>query len=116
MERANEGILDKESWRRPDTATINALVEYAISKDDPYTAERFIALGRDRGIEPDARTYVLQMAYRLGVNDIDGALTAYKNLQTMDLSSDEDIPAVNKLIGALCSSKQHDFDTIMNVA
>ncbi|KAK0274972.1 hypothetical protein LTR35_011394 [Friedmanniomyces endolithicus] len=116
MERANEGMLDKESWRRPDTATINALVEYAISKDDPYTAERFIALGRDRGIEPDARTYVLQMAYRLGVNDIDGALTAYKNLQTMDLSSDEDIPAVNKLIVALCSSKQHDFDTIMNVA
>ncbi|TKA78881.1 hypothetical protein B0A55_03809 [Friedmanniomyces simplex] len=116
MEQSNEGIEDEEFWRRPDTATMNALVEHAIAKDDPYTAERFIALGRDRGIEPDAKTYVLQMAYRLRVNDIDGALTAYKNLQTMDLSSDEDVPAVNKLIVALSSSKRHDFDTVMNVA
>ncbi|KAK4539685.1 hypothetical protein LTR36_010448 [Oleoguttula mirabilis] len=116
MERSNEAVPDQAQWRVPDTATINALVEFAISKDDPYMAERFIALGRERGIEPDARTYVLQMDYRLSVNDVDGALTAYKNLQAMDLSEGEDLPVVNKLVVALCSSKRHDFDTIMNVA
>ncbi|KAK5685732.1 hypothetical protein LTR17_026981 [Elasticomyces elasticus] len=116
MEKSNETIKDESHWRRPDTATINALVEFANSKDDPYMAERFIALGRERGIEPDAKTYVLQMAYRLRVNDIDGALIAYKNLQSMEMSTDEDVPAVNKLIVALCSSKRHDFDTVMNIA
>ncbi|KAK5119262.1 hypothetical protein LTR85_007876 [Meristemomyces frigidus] len=116
MNRSNDAIPEQTNWRVPDTATINALVEFAISKDDPYMAERFIALGRDRGIEPDAKTYVLQMEYRLSVNDVDGALTAYKNLQAMDLSENEDLPAVNKLVVALCSSKRHDFDTIMNVA
>ncbi|KAK5131547.1 hypothetical protein LTR08_000874 [Meristemomyces frigidus] len=116
MERSNQNISDQKSWRTPDIATINALVAFSISKDDPYMAERFIALGKDRGIEQNARTYVLQMEYRLGVNDVDGALTAYKNLQAMDLSENEDIPAVNKLVVALCSSKRHDFETIMNVA
>ncbi|KAK4574121.1 hypothetical protein LTR86_001882 [Recurvomyces mirabilis] len=116
MEESNDSSLEAEERRLPDSATINALVAWAISKDDPYTAERFIALGRDRGIEPDAKTFVLQMEYRLHVNDIDGALTAYKNLQATDLSSDEDIPVVNNLIVALCPSPRHDFDTIMNVA
>lgn len=116
MERSNDALPDQAHWRIPDIATINALVEFAISKDDPYMAERFIASGRERGIEPDARTYVLQMEYRLSVKDVDGALTAYQNLQAMDLSENEDLPAVNKLIIALCSSKRHDFDTIMNVA
>ncbi|KAK5114528.1 hypothetical protein LTR62_002463 [Meristemomyces frigidus] len=115
MEKSNDALEDAEDHRLPDSATVNALVEWANSKDDPYTAERFIALGRERGIEPDAKTFVLQMAYRLRGNDIDGALTAYKNLQATDLSSDEDIPVVNDLLGALCSSPRHDFDTIMNI-
>ncbi|KAK3630669.1 hypothetical protein LTR56_017349 [Elasticomyces elasticus] len=108
MEQSNEAIKNEDHWRRPNAATINALVEYANSKDDPYMAERFIALGRERGIEPDART--------LRVSDIDGALIAYKSLQSMETSTDEDVPAVNKLIVALSSSKRHDFDTVMNVA
>ncbi|GAB1735275.1 hypothetical protein NU219Hw_g2916t1 [Hortaea werneckii] len=114
MESSNDGI-SPDDWRTADAATINGLVELAISKDDPYMAERFIALGRERGIEPDAKTLVLQMDYRLSVNDIDGALTAYKNLQYMDLSGDEDLPVVNRLIVAISSSKRHDFDTVMNV-
>ena len=116
MESSNESIADRAQWRVPDIATINNLVEFAISRNDPYMAERFISMGKDRSIEPDAKTYVLQMDYRLSVEDIDGALIAYKNLQAMDLSSNEDVPTVNRLVVALCTSKRHDFDTIMNVA
>jgi len=116
MERSNASLDEPSSKRLPDTTTINALVEFAISKSDPYMAERFISFGRDHGIQPDARTYVLQMDYRLSVSDVDGALNAYTNLQAMDLSWNEDVPAVNRLIVALCGSKRHDFDTIMNVA
>lgn len=115
MEKSNEAISDKSEWRLPDSATLNALVRYAISKNDPYMAERFIALGRERGIEPDAETFVLQIDYRLSVNDVDGALVAYKHLQAQDLSTNSDVQAVNRLIVALCTSQRHDFDTIMSV-
>ncbi|EME42019.1 hypothetical protein DOTSEDRAFT_72949 [Dothistroma septosporum NZE10] len=115
MESSNEGIPDREQWRLPDITTINGLVEFATSRNDPYLAERFIALGKERDIQPDATTYVLQMKYRLKVNDIDGALIAYKSLQSMDLSTHEDVSTVNQLVVALCNSKRHDFDTIMNV-
>lgn len=116
MERANQNITDRNAWRVADVETINHLIEFAISKDDPYMAERFIALGRERNIQPDARTYVLQIDYRLSVNDVDGALIAYKHLQSVDVPSNDDVSAVNRLIVALCTSKRHDFDTIMNVA
>lgn len=116
MEKTNESNPKREEWKLPDITTINHLVEYATSKVDPYLAERFIALGKSRGIEPDARTYQLQMDYRLKINDVDGALVAYKSLQAMDTSSNDDLPTINRLIVALCKGRRHDFDTIMNVA
>ena len=116
MGKSNESIANKEEWRRADIVTINALVEFAISQNDPYMAERFITMGRERGIEPDARTYILQMDYRLSVGDVDGALVAYTHRQAHDLDTDEDFPAINRLLVALCTSQRHDFDTIMNVA
>lgn len=115
MQSSNETIPDQSEWRIPDSATINALVRYAISQNDPYMAERFISLGRDRGIEPDAETFILQIDYRLSVNDVDGALVAYKHLQAQDLSTNSDVEAVNRLIVALCTSQRHDFETIMSV-
>lgn len=116
MEKTNESIPNQDDWRRADIMTINALVEFAISQNDPYMAERFINMGRERGIEPDARTFILQMDYRLRVGDVDGALVAYTHRQAHDLNTDEDIPAINRLLVALCTSQRHDFDTIMNVA
>ncbi|KAM0718151.1 hypothetical protein Q7P37_006483 [Cladosporium fusiforme] len=115
MEKSNETISDEKNWRVPDSETINALVRYAIFQKDPYMAERFISLGRDRGIQPDAETFILQMDYRLSVNDVDGALIAYKHLQSQDLSTNSDVPAVNRLVVALCTSQRHDFETIMSV-
>ena len=116
MEASNADIQDRTQWRVPDIATINSLVGFAVSKNDPYMAERFITLGKERRIDPDAQTYTLQMKYRLQVDDVDGALVAYKNLQMIDPSSDDDVPTVNKLIVAMCKGKRHDFETIMNVA
>ena len=116
MEKSNETLTDQAHFRIPDVETINALVKVAVNKKDPYMAERFITMGQNRSIEPNAQTYVLQMDYRLSVNDVDGALIAYKSLQGMDNSSNEDVPTVNKLLVALCQTQRHDFDTIMNVA
>ena len=116
MEKSNESVADESDFRIPDVETINALVKVAVDKKDPYMAERFITMGQNRDIEPNAQTYVLQMDYRRSIDDVDGALIAYKSLQGMDNSSNEDVPAVNKMLVALCQTQRHDFDTIMNVA
>ena len=103
-------------WHPADIITINRLVQFAISRKDPYLAERVIEMGRKHKVETNAETLTLQMDYRMSINDVDGALVAYKHLQAKDLSAEEDVPAVNKLIRALCATGRHDFDTIMNVA
>lgn len=115
MERANHSLPEAE-WRIPDVKTINSLVEVAVERKDPYLAERFVALGRARNIEPDALTLTYQMQYRLAVGDTDGALTVYKHLQSHDLSQNEDVAVVNGLIRAMCASGRQDFESIMNVA
>ncbi|KAF2027886.1 hypothetical protein EK21DRAFT_70925 [Setomelanomma holmii] len=98
---------------RPDVDTINSLVDLAISKKDPYTAERYIALGEKRGIPPDERTYAMQIQYRLSVNDIDGARAAYFNLQGDFSGAEQSVSVVNQLIQALCRAKQQHFDELM---
>lgn len=101
---------------RPDVTTINKLVQYAISKKDPYMAERYISLGQKWGIQPNAKTYIMQMEYRLSVNDIDGARAAYIGLQGEEVIEEEDVQVINKLIQAMCKAGRYDFDSIMGVA
>ncbi|OSS44330.1 hypothetical protein B5807_11079 [Epicoccum nigrum] len=99
----------------PDIDTINVLVGFAMSKQDPYSAERYISLGEKRGIMPDEKTYTMQMQYRLSVKDIDGAKAAYYNLQGDFKGSEASIAAVNQLIQAMCDSTQQNYDDIMAI-
>ncbi|KAL6707584.1 hypothetical protein ACN47E_003933 [Coniothyrium glycines] len=98
---------------RPDIDTINALVEFSMSKQDHYSAERYIHLGEKRGIVPDEKTYSLQMQYRISVGDLDGARAAYFNLQGNFTGAEDSVAAINRLIQALCASKQQHFDELM---
>ncbi|KAF2445448.1 complex I intermediate-associated protein-like protein 84 [Karstenula rhodostoma CBS 690.94] len=100
---------------QPDINTINALVELSMSKQDSYSAERFVVLGEKRGIYPDEKTYTMQMRYRLSINDIDGARAAYYGLQGQITEDSECAEGVNKLIQALCHLQQHHFDDIMAI-
>lgn len=99
--------------KRPDIDTINALVELAMSKEDPYMAERYIALGEKRGILPNEKTYAMQMQYRISVGDLDGARAAYFNLQGDFSGAEQSVAVINQLIQVLCVSKQHHFDELM---
>ncbi|KAF2625202.1 hypothetical protein BU25DRAFT_441639 [Macroventuria anomochaeta] len=99
----------------PDVDTINLLVEFAMSRQDPYSAERYIAMGEKRGILPNEQTYTMQMQYRLSVKDIDGARAAYYNLQGDFKGSEASVAAVNELIQVLCESKQHHYDDVMAI-
>lgn len=113
MMKRNEGI-HSDSQVVPDIEVINELVELANSRNDPYTAERYVALGQRWGMQPDARTYLLQMDYRLKIGDLDGARAAFARLQSEDVSDNQDIPFTNKLIVALCEKNQ-PYNTIMSI-
>ncbi|KAL8830157.1 MAG: hypothetical protein Q9191_001599 [Dirinaria sp. TL-2023a] len=98
----------------PDTDMINELIELAISKEDPYTAERYVALGQKLNLQPDARTFLLQIDYRMKVGDLDGARAAYSNLQNEDNTENQDPRLINKLIVVLCERDQ-PYEKIMPI-
>ena len=110
MVRRTQG---KGNALHPDMDTINGLVELANSRNDPYTAERYVALGQKLGFEPNTKTYLLQLDYRIKVGDLGGARTAYARLQGEEVPNNEDLPLVNRLIFALCSDKRQDYEAIM---
>jgi len=99
----------------PDMDIINGLVELANSRNDPYTAERYVALGQKLGFQSNARTYLLQLDYRIKVGDLGGARTAYARLQGEEVPNNEDLPLVNRLIVSLCAEKRQDYDVIMGL-
>ena len=111
MVRQNEST---ETDLHPDMETINGLIKLANSRNDPYTAERYVALSQKWGFQPNIETYLLQMDYRIKVGDLDGARTAYRHLQGMVLH-DEDLPLINKLLVALCTAKRQNYDAIMGL-
>lgn len=100
---------------RPDVETINGLVEIAISRKDPYTAERYLALGLKTGILPNAKTFTMQMDYRIDARDLTGAQAAYEALQMEDISNREDLPVINKYVRALCSVPSPNYDKITSI-
>jgi pentatricopeptide repeat protein len=116
MARRNDEARHKDpsvQLIRPDVDTINTLVEFCMSKQDPYSAERYIALGEKRGISPDERTYTMQIQYRLSVKDYDGARAAYFNLQGDFSGAEQSVAVINQLIQAMCEHQQHHFDELM---
>ena len=106
---------EKDIPLHPDMDSINGLIELANSRDDPYTAERYVALGHKWGLDPNARTYLLQMEYRIKVGDLGGARTAYARLQGEEVPENEDLPLVNKLIVALCANQRENYEAIMGL-
>ena len=100
-------LMQKRNPDRPELHpgmdTINSMIEFCNTKDDPYNAERYYALGQKWGFAPMARTFFLQLDYRLKNKDLSGALKAYHRLQSeAPPSHAEDVPYINKLIVALC--------------
>lgn len=95
-----------------DIKTINLLVDHATKKQDPYLAERYIALGLKRGIHPDAKTWMLQLEYRTAIGDLSGAYQAYNSLQSEEILEGEDAPILNTYLRALCQSVGPTIDRV----
>lgn len=100
---------------RPDIETINGLVRLAMLRKDPYSAERYLALGLKLGIRPNARTLILQMDYRIDAEDLSGAQVAYEALKSEEVLDGEDLPVINKYIRALCSVNTPNYERITSI-
>ncbi|KAI1005782.1 Complex I intermediate-associated protein 84 [Podosphaera aphanis] len=100
---------------RPNINTINGLVQLAMSKNDPYLAERYLSLGHKFGIRPNTHTFVLQINYRTDANDLRGAHAAYEALQSEEILDEEDLPPINKYIRALCASQNPDIKLVNSI-
>ena len=98
----------------PDIDMINDLIELAISRKDPYTAERYVALAQKLNLQPNARTFLLQLDYRMEVGDLDGARAAYISLQNEDTTENQGLRLINELIVALCEREQ-SYENIMPI-
>ena len=112
MVRRNEDI---EKCVHPNIEIFNALVELANSKNDSYTAERYVALAQKWGFQPNANTYLLQLDYRIKVGDLDGARAVYNRLQSENITENEDVALANRLIIAMCAHKGHPVESIMAI-
>jgi hypothetical protein len=100
---------------RPDSVTINGLVELAMSRNDSYLAERYIALGKKYNIQPNAQTFILQMDYRISAGDLVGTQAAYEALQGEEVIDECDLPAINRYLRALCEPGRKHYDRIMSI-
>ena len=100
---------------RPDTYTINGLIGLANTFNDPYKAERYVALANKLRIPLDAQTYLLQMEYRIKIGDLGGARRVYGELQGQEAAGNKDVPLINNLILALCNSEDVDTEAIMGL-
>ena len=101
----------------PETADINGLIVIANERKDPYMAERLVALGERWGCKADEETYLLQMDYRLSVDDVEGARTAFDHVKSFRHDGREDVDAgsrVNRLIQAMCARQSYAFEQIMD--
>ena len=101
-----------ETPDRPDIETINGLVQLANDLKDPYRAERFIALAGKRGIDLNGKTFALQMEYRLGVGDVQGAYKAYQQMIEHDSADNADATQTNALIQKLCEANDMDMEAV----
>ena len=99
----------------PAIEDINSLIELANTHNDPYTAERYVALAQKWSIPLDATTYLLQLDYRIKTGDIDGARAAYTQLQAQEVAENRDASLINRLIVAMCNSKNQDLEAIMGL-
>ncbi|KAL8664694.1 MAG: hypothetical protein Q9202_002829 [Teloschistes flavicans] len=116
---------DQEIDAQPDIKIINGLITMATFRKDAYAAERYLALGRQWGVEADQSTLVLQLEYRLDSNDLDGAKIAYEELKGYWPTADEhpshalrrerEHRLVNRLITALCKRKPVNYSQVMGI-
>lgn len=102
---------------QPDkTSILNGLIRLAISRTEPYLAERYFSLLQKYDAQPNNETFILQIEYRILAGDLDGALASYDKLRRRTILDNEDYPIMNTLLQTLLTRPETPNETIMGLA
>ncbi len=102
---------------RPSMSIFNSLIEYAFSVGDARAVQDYINLAEQRGLRPEAKTFLLQLDYEVKTGDLGKAASTYDILSSEDKITDgSDVPVMNRYLSALCFAADPDYGRIMRIA
>jgi hypothetical protein len=102
---------------RPTMRNINKLIEYAFSVGDDQAVQDYTRIAEARGMQLDAKTFLLQLDYHVKIGDLDKATSTYDILSSEDPITDgSDVPVLNGFLRALCFSTNADYELVTRVA
>ncbi|OAL28847.1 hypothetical protein AYO20_09327 [Fonsecaea nubica] len=108
---SERGVTDAVSMK-----SLNRVIEYAYTQNNPETAMRYLELAESLGLHPDARTRALQLNYEMKRGDRAAAALAYELLSREDIPVDRsDVPILNHYIAALSFSADPEYMHLMQV-
>lgn len=100
----------------PTMSTVNSLIEYAFAVGNVQAVQDYIKLAEERGLQPDAKTFLLQLEYEVQTNNLDRAASTYDILSSEDPIIDgSDAPVLNAFLSALCFSLDPDYDLVRRI-
>jgi hypothetical protein len=101
----------------PTMSNVNSLIEYSFSVGNIQAVEDYKNMAEARGLQPDAKTSLLQLDYEVKIGDLGKAVSTYDILCSEDPITDgTDLPVINTLLQALCFSPSTDYDLITRIA
>lgn len=95
-------------------ASVNNLIEYANTMENPQLGAEFAALARQWGLEPDMQMHMLMLESQVMADNLNGTLESMQYLNEFGPEAFQNVQLVNKLIRMLCTLGQQDdvFDQI----
>jgi len=110
-------IAAKTNSSGPTMSNVNSLIEYSFSVGNIQAVEDYKSMAEERGLQPDAKTSLLQLDYEIKIGDLGKATLTYDILCSEDPITDgSDVPVINTLLQALCFSPSPDYDLITRIA
>lgn len=101
----------------PTISNFNSLIQHAFSADNIEAVQGYINLAEARGLKPNAKTFLLQLDYRVRIGDLGKAAATYDVLSSEDPITDEsDLPVLNRYLCALCLTPNPQYERIMRIA
>lgn len=98
----------------PSMSNVNSLIEYAYSVSDVQAVQSYISMAVERGLQPDAKTFLLQLDYEVRARDLNRAASTFEIISSQDPITDEsDAPVLNRFLTAVCFSSNPEYDLVM---
>lgn len=100
----------------PTMANFNSLIEYAFSVGDIQSVEMYLKWAKEHGLQPDAKTVLLQLDYEVKIGDLERALSTFDKLFSQDSITDgSDTAVLNRFLTAICFSANSKYDQVSRI-